>query len=180
MFTGAGTPQGAQITFGVAATLPSEPAIIANAVKSAIQDSDLLGNVGTATAITLILVKCGPNETGPMFELATNIPGEVGAQCVPPNTSVLFKKTTPQGGRRGQGRFFLPCVPETAVDNSGLLSDEYRVPFQTAADEFLDALEASGIPMLLLHSTERSGELPLPVTKLSVSNRVATQRRRMR
>lgn len=179
-FTGAAVPRGAQCTFGVVGTEVDDPEEIATLVSAAVGTSALIGNCTPQLTMSSILVKMGPNETGPMAEIATNAIGGAAGEAVPPNTAVLFRKQTVQGGRRGSGRLFLPAIPEAAVSAGGMITQQYTQDLGTAAQKLLDELADHMIPMLLLHSTEGIGSLPLAVTKLSVQSKVATQRRRLR
>lgn len=179
-FTGSATPNGAQMTFGVAATEISNVNTIAVKIHEALDESSFMGNVSSTTAITSILVKMGPNETGPMYELGVSVPGEVGSTAVPPNVSVLIRKTTNQGGRKGQGRFFLPALPENSVNEAGIITPAFVSDINTCMAAFLANLVGESMPMVLLHSTDGPNTLPLAVQSLVCQSKVATQRRRLR
>lgn len=118
------------------------------------------------------------------FTDTVNIPGVTSAAMPPPNVAMLVKKNTPSRGRRGQGRFFLPmCVPESAVDDAGVIDTTSRNVYQGIVDDWHDELDTIGIPMVLLQGDEgQSAPLSPPpfVTSLQVDAKVATQRRRLR
>src|SRR6187402_1004526 len=157
---GSPCPQGAQMTFGVAGTILEDPTEIGHAVITAVEESNFFGNAVTDLIMTGVLVKHGPNDTGPSAEVGANIRGETSGMSVPPNVSVLVRKSTVQGGRKGQGRFFWPGLPEQGVGNEGLLTQQYLGDLQVAMDSFLDELASAGLNMLLLHSEEESSDLP--------------------
>lgn len=179
-FTGVGAPFGAQMTFGVQNENEETPSEVIDDVIQSVTTADLFGNVSSAVGVTSILCKLGPNKTGGMLELPANLPGKVGAQASPPQVCYLVRKTTLTGGRMAQGRWFIPGVPEAGVDASGIVSNEYVTATQTALDSFLNQLQTRGIPMFLLHTDEASGMEPIPVARLAMQTRVATQRRRLR
>jgi hypothetical protein len=180
IFGGNGAPKGAQMTFGVGATEVDDPVEIAEHVRDALEASNFLANSTSELYIQTILVKRGPNETGPSAELGVQIFGETSGNAVPPQVSVLVRKSTVQGGRKGQGRYFMPGIPESAVSAAGILSQQYVSDIQVTQDAFKQELADSLMPMLLLHSVEGSSDLPLAITKLTVQSKVATQRRRLR
>lgn len=168
------------MTFGVVGTQVEDPVEIAENVKTAVETSNFLANSTSEVRITSILVKHGPNDTGPAAELGVQIFGETSGNAVPPQVAVLIRKNTVQGGRKGQGRFFLPGIPEAGVSSAGVLDQAYVNDIQAAMDAFHESLADQLMPMLLLHSVEGSSDLPLAVTRLVVQSKVATQRRRLR
>ena len=177
IFTGAAVPTGAQVTFGVDPEASQTPADVALIVETALIASGILANLSTALAVTAILVKFGPNETGPSIERATNLPGTSASAVEAPNTAVLVHKLTAFGGRRGRGRNYWPGIGEGAVDSSGALLPQVRADLETDMEAFRNELADLLAPMVLLHSDATA---PYGVDSLSVDARVATQRRRLR
>jgi hypothetical protein len=179
-FTGPSVPQGAQMTFGVASALENSPVEVANKVASALLASELVKQCSPTLYLSSILVKMGPNEDGPMAEVAAQLQGGSDDPSVPPNVAVLVKKNTAMGGRMNQGRLYIPGCPESWVDFGGKLIPNGVTGYQVACDKLLDELTDLEVPMMLLHGTEHEGWFPLAVTSLSVQSTVATQRRRLR
>lgn len=177
-FGGSGLPTGAEVTFGV---LHEEsglsPADVGNAVKTAWND-----NVRDAspihTTLQSILVKFGPNATGPAAEVAVGLAGTNSNADVNPAVAVLVQKHTPVGGRKGRGRFYWPLATETEMADGGSLTSSAVAGIQTAMDDFLAALDTASIGMAVLHND--GATVPYQVTSLGVSPTLATQRKRLR
>lgn len=112
--------------------------------------------------------------------------GTSTAEKLPQNCAYLVQKVTARPGRSGKGRCFLPGVaPESAVDDVGVIAPASLVSFQSACDDWLDALAnatgADKTPMVLLHNSGiPGGSTPSPVIALRADSRIATQRRRLR
>lgn len=179
-FTGTAVPLGAQCTFGVDHGEATTAATIGGLVLEALEASALIEQCSKFVGVSSILIKMGPNQTGQMAEIPA---AEVGVgldPAVAPNTSVLIRKSTSLGGRMNSGRMFIPGISETVVSEAGMLSGGAHTAWQVAAENFLEALQTKGVPMVLLHSSSQIQGLPLAVTSLQVDNRVATQRRRLR
>lgn len=144
-------------------------------------------HVGSMYALEYVATYIG--QDGPTtVNVSTNAPfqGTGGSSVVPQNTAALIRKRTDLGGRRGRGRFYLPGVAESAVDNVGILSGAAITGYQTAADDWYEDLTAMVggrlYPPVVLHRSEGIGvePAPTPVTRFVVESRVATQRRRLR
>lgn len=183
IFGGTGLPQGGQVVFGVHPTDPVAWSVqsVATDVLNAWNTSGIKAELASSTTMTGILVKAGPNATGASGLFAgagANTNAGVGAA---PNTTYLVGKNTDAGGRSGRGRMFLPGVPEVNVNEAGVVSPAAVTALQTKVSAFLTALLTNDTPMVLLHGGPSAPiTTPLDVTSLSVSNVVATQRRRLR
>lgn len=122
------------------------------------------------------------NDGGDIRVDSTNTPtnGNLAATALPNNCAYLVKKTTGTGGRRGQGRMYVPGVLEGDVGVNGEINSS---PFSTYAGNFnslftnLVAL-ADVEALCLLHSS--SPFTPTTITGLALQTKIATQRRRMR
>jgi hypothetical protein len=120
------------------------------------------------------------DESGPLFyELAVNSLGTAVGETPPPNVTLLVRKGTALGGRKNRGRIFAPAalISESQIDKTGVVDPTYQGIVQDYWDNFLEAMGASDVPMVLLHSTPG---LPTPVSSVTLENMVATQRRRLR
>lgn len=179
-WTGAAIPLGAETTFGLMCASTAKPADIADLVNQTVISTQWTTGLSNQVAITSLLVKVGPNDTGPSGEFPIFVAGTAAESACPPNTAVLVKKGTLLGGRKAQGRMFLPGAAEVFVSPAGELDPQTLDNMQGHQEAFLDAFAASGHPMHLLHSSPNSGLAPLTVVSLSVQKIVATQRRRLR
>ena len=176
-FAGAPLPTGAEITFGVNPSGATTPSLVAAAVEDALDTSGVLAPLSNAITVQSILVKEGPNSTGPSGEFPSVQGGGTAGNVSPPNVAAIVRKNTGIGGRHGSGRFYLPGIIETVVGDDGVLGGSFVLGLQADLDEFLIALAANDAAMTLLHSDATSPNL---VTSLLLSDRAATQRRRLR
>lgn len=94
--------------------------------------------------------------------------------------AVLVSKLTFLGGRRNQGRMFLPwIVADTEVSELGIITASVVTSLQTAVNNFRQTLVEYDVPPVLLHRTGATPvPAPTPVESLRVSNVISTQRRR--
>lgn len=175
--TGVGVPRGAEMTFGVDNTGAASAVAIAETVEAALIVSGLGGSMFEDAAITNIHVKRGPNATGSFTDHPVNVPGVETGTPVPPNVSVLLKKSTSLGGREGQGRMFHPCVEESQISADGIVGSGLVTDLTTQCSSFLSELDSNGIFMVLLHN---SSTVPTAVNTLTPDSLAATQRRRLR
>lgn len=148
LFAGPALASGAQMTFGVDNSTGKLPATIADEVE-ALWISTLLAAQGSEVTFTGVLVKNGPNDTGPSGSSSTASSGGAAGAAVPANTSILITKNTAQGGRQGRGRFFMPGAPEGNVTAAGVVDGTYQASTQSHADDFFDGLVTLDLPMIL-------------------------------
>lgn len=179
-FSGVSVPRGAQLTFGVDAGVLPTAVDVAETVTECITSSQLISFLTSATKLTGILVKMGPNETGQMYEGAINFSGGTGGDTMPPQVALLVRKGTEHGGRKAQGRWFIPGMPEAGSTAGGVWAGSYIEDAQDNLTNFLNALRTQAVPMVLLHSRAESGVPPYPVETLVAQATMATQRRRIR
>lgn len=180
-FGGAAAPTGAEMTFGVDVTgFTGDPLDAATAVANAWNVEDMPEQQVDGIELQGVLVKFGPNATGPSAELGVSIPGTVSQDGSPPMVSALISKTTAFGGRAGRGRMFMPGVPEQSVNEAGALGDTYVGNLQGAATAFAANMVLADLPPVLLHAEGSPISTPTPVTNFVVQTQSATQRRRNR
>lgn len=134
----------------------------------------------TVTNAASVLVKRGPDETGPSALFSWGHGGLEGSAAVPPNTSVLVSKQTAVGGRRGRGRMFLPGIREDRVDVTGLLDPTNVGNINNALDSFMSDMTTAGYPLMLEHGDDPSPLAPTELVAMECQSTVATQRRRLR
>ena len=169
----------AEVVFGI--SLPDSSMSVtdaANAVETAYLDPPMTAVQSHFCGLETILVKFGPNDTGPSFELPASHGGDLSGQGVTPNTSLLVKKSTAVGGRRGRGRIYWPGIEEGVIDAFGNIDPTAQSTFQGLFDGFRTALSSGDVPMVVLHAD--TGFTPHLVEDLIVQNVAATQRRRLR
>lgn len=181
IFTGSGVPTGAEMTFGVDLNNPAlSPADVGNLVTANYDGADLEGMKTNQLALSGVLVKFGPTETGPSSLVGASITGNAAGTAVPPNTSVLIHKNTAFGGRAGRGRMFYPGIPEAQVDQSGIIVGTWLAFLNTRWNAFRTGMEGDDLPLVLLHGASSPISTPSPIFSLEASATVATQRRRLR
>lgn len=197
LFSGAGVPNGAQVTFGIALGGAWEtPAEAGLAIGVLWANAGFDDHMATTVVLDQILVKYGPNDIGPSALVDVNVPG-VAAGDTLPNTAFLITKTTGLGGRRGRGRWFVPGPVESEVANGGTVSAAVANAMTASFGAFALDLGIAEHEMVLLHAPSYTwaivdgqpkripddpGTAPAPtvVTGGTCSTRLATQRRRLR
>lgn len=116
-----------------------------------------------------------------LLSSATSV-GTNSSDFLPQNCALLLQKRSEVGGRRNRGRMYIPGVPETACNEVGVLTTTYTNAVKglcdTFAAEYQDPAEFNTSAMVILHST--GDPTPTEVTLLTVDERIATQRRRLR
>lgn len=176
IYAGTQVPTGAVNTFGFANTGGASPLICATAIEL-IWSTNIMPVLNDDVELSDILIKLGPNATGPT---ATSGPGDPGGDVGPgatPQVAYLVQKHTGLGGRKGRGRWFIPGVDEESVDQQGLVAAGMVTALQTGVGDTLTDLGTADLPMALLHNDATT---PTLVTDLIVSQTVATIRKRVR
>jgi len=178
--TGNGVPTGAQWTLGVGLEDSLfTPETLAKAFEIWILDSSLYTQLGSDVVLSSVLVKFGPNATGPSFLEPANEPGNGGTGSSP-NVAYLTHKGTSLGGRAGRGRAFLPAVPESNVNSNGLLVSGVATAVSNSLQSILDSMTADSVVPVVLHSEGSPITEPTAITAWTCDARAATQRRRLR
>lgn len=177
-FTGVAVPLGAEVTFGVQNVGARTADALADLIGDQYTANNCEGTMQTECSLTSILVKLGPNDTGASSELGYIVAGELSGAAYSPNCSMLMSKITGLGGRKGRGRMFLPGLSESFVSAGGVIDAGTVASAQLAWTNYRVDLEANDAPMVLLHT--QAGLTPTPITSLNASNKVSTQRRRLR
>lgn len=103
---------------------------------------------------------------------------------LPQNSAFLVHKRTGDGGPRNRGRFYLPNVQESQVNNLGQLDSGTLTAIQTTLNTFLTNVNGvAGVDtMVLLHNDGGVSPLidPTAIISLQIDPVIATQRRRLR
>lgn len=179
--TGTSVPSGAEWTLGIA--LPStaiDPADVAEDIAAIWIASGLRGLMTAGVLLNRILVKFGPDATGPSAEEVVVLSGNITSPGIQPGTALLVKKMTLIGGRAGRGRLYFPGLPEADVEANGSIGGPYLAAAQTAFEAFRVAMNTALLTPVVLHSAASPLSTPTPITQFSVQGVAATQRRRLR
>lgn len=197
LFTGPGLPNGAQVTWGIDnRTLDLTPLQIGQVILDAYNTANFDALMTTAANLTGILVKLGPEDTGPSIVFSCSVPG-INSDPASAAVAHLAHKHTAFGGRRGRGRAFWPAVRESQVDGGGAILSATVTLWNTALFTFHAELATEGIPMVVLHGppthweivdgqpkrvNDSSAGVPAPyeMSGWTLDPMVATQRRRQR
>ena len=177
---GSALPTGAEVTMGIdiSAALITQAEVANLAIEG--WDAEIAPWISDGFELTSVLVKYGPDATGPSIEIGASVNGEHAGVGAPPNVAYLLKKITADGGRAGRGRLYVPGVPEAQVDSAGLLTSTVRNGLDAGWEAFAAAFVAEAIGFVVLHQDGSPISTPSPITSLVVDNRVATQRQRLR
>jgi len=180
IFTGASVPTGAQTTFALDHEASGQsPAGVGSSVVDAYTTAGFILNLANDVDLTGVLVKFGPNATGPSALTSTGL-DSAGGTAGTPNTAVLVSKNTAIGGRQGRGRMFLPGVQEDQVSGAGVIAPAVVAAIQSDVDLFFSELAVSDLFPMLLHDEAAPITTPTLITSHTVQSTAATQRRRMR
>lgn len=182
----------------IAVTLGVEPVSPPLSINHAYQVQDAFRStvlVGMANDYRLagVRLQAGQDAGEPItFDVtpATEARGGATSEPLPQNCSLLIRKLTALGGRRGRGRMFLPGIDEDTVSSAGFVAGSTLTAWQGIFDDFFDALPVDGaaggvgdaVNPVLLHSEVVGETTPAPtaITGFAVQSVIATQRRRLR
>lgn len=195
-FDGAGVASGACVVWCGGNGDDLTPLVIGQRIDSALTASGLMTLIPNTIRAASVLVKLGPDETGPSALAPVDIVGGSGGQGVDAGRSWLIHKATATGGRRGRGRMYWPGLSEANVNAAGAIDTAAVTAFQTEVTDFYGQLQAQNIDMYLEHGPKTEWELvngqprrkPIPgvipdpdvVLGLTVESTTASQRRRVR
>lgn len=190
-FTGNAAPTGAAITFAGRDVGGSTSAAGIAGIIATTWGTNLDNETNSLLTLGTVRVKKGPMEDGPFGVVNTANTGNKAASAASPNVAYLVRKNTALGGKKGSGRLYMPGVAEADVNENGDLVAARLTALQSAWQNFHAALQTATVPMYLAHShgtyVNTKGQTitvpaitPSEVTSLSLDNRVATQRRRLR
>lgn len=111
------------------------------------------------------------------------VDGSRSGNFLPQNTATLIRKISGLGGRRNQGRSYVPYIIQSAgASNIGEILSAELAGAQNAADAFMASVlnEDPGPPLqpVILHRT--GSPVPTPFEQFVVDSQLATQRNRLR
>lgn len=180
-FTGVALPNGAELTLGLDIALyPGTPAALATGLGADFVSSGFLPLMSSEVSMSSVLVKFGPNATGPSAVSPVAGGGTGASTSVTPNVTTLIRKNTAFGGRSGRGRWYFPGCNEANVANNGDVSGAYITAMNTALITFLGKIETRDVTPVLLHGVDAPLTIPTPITSMQCQPLAATQRRRLR
>jgi hypothetical protein len=139
------------------------------------------------TEVKLSPINDSGHVVGGMTAYGTNATGPTGGKSgnmLPLQNSVVCSLGTPQTGRKGRGRFYLPATSTGSLDSEGNVSSSAQTSILAAAVGWLEGLSYSAVSAGDAHVRPIVTGKPWThygmVTKVRVGNRVDTQRRRRR
>lgn len=175
-FTGDAVNFPANVTLGINNGDDLDASTLASALANAMVDN-ILPDISNQLFFESILVKLGPNDTGPFAQLDV---GEVGGASlinVPPQVSLIVQKVTASGGRANRGRLFMPGITRDSTNQQGEVLPANLTTFQADWDAFYADVTTGATSPVVLHS---GAGAPTEITSLNVESLLATQRRRQR
>lgn len=182
----AGRPRPYGITMGFHdPTGLMNPQAVVNAVAAAAEAEgsifDTTGPVWSNAYTYLGVNLTYMTSTGPVLESnpAASVGGNV-LQPLPPNVSLLCRKSTARGGRKGRGRLFLPpaWIAESNVDSLGVIAGAQVTQIQNFLNVWMGEITAGPLDAVLFHEDPLTA--PDVILALLAESSVATQRRRLR
>lgn len=171
------------ITFGIANNAPADPgdlvSVLATSWAAAYPSSAIPSNI---TAVKAVARVAQEGDVPTVVEATIGTSGAAGTGLAPQNCAMLCTKQTGKSGRRHKGRWYLPWVMEADVGILGDLTTAARGANDSRMSGFRNALSAADLPMVLLHSTPKTGTAGLPdiVVGMATEAIIGTIRRRMR
>jgi hypothetical protein len=176
-FTATNVTGTAEMTFGVHNSFDMDPATVEGLVYPN-WNTNLKGLWTNDVTLASILVKNGPDASGPFIDVAHGtVPSGTGL-VVPGQVAALVRKVTLLGGRKGRGRMYHPGVFTGMLNaDQSSIAGATITAMNAAYATFLSQLASDDIPMVILHGDATT---PTVVTALQVQTQVATQRRRVR
>lgn len=123
---------------------PAAKALIQNAIFASDVQIDALKLYPVSTPAGKIAAPPGYAQGAPMTLSYTGTkPSGAGAQGLPPQDCVVASLRTPQTGRRGRGRMYLPSFDRACMSNL-VLSNTVATTTASAMKGFLEALTLDG------------------------------------
>lgn len=135
-----------------------------------------LSSLTTFLGITAYVGNDGADPSIVEFFLDAPVAGGDGSIAAPINTAWLVRKSTGAAGRRNRGRLYLPGVTAGDLNDDATIAPAKYTAFASELDQWFTSHGIEG-GMVILHNNELA---PTPVTSLSLDEKVATQRGRLR
>ena len=123
---------------------PAARSLITNSIFASDVQIDALKLYPVSTPAGKIAAPPGYAQGAPMTLTYTGTkPSGAGSQGLPPQDCVVASLRTPQTGRRGRGRMYLPSFDRACMSNL-VLSSTVATATATAMENFLEALTLDG------------------------------------
>lgn len=171
-----GDPEEMISTFGI--SVEGDGDAEAGSIVTTHNGQFLGASIATGWTFLGVTLRVGQDGGPPaVVELLSPTPGEAAPSSLPNNCAYLIRKQTALGGRAGRGRMYLPpfVIQEGVIDQTGLLEESDRADLEELISPVIFVR-----PAFLLHDSLSPTTTPTPITGISVQQRIATQRRRMR
>lgn len=112
----------------------------------------------------------------------TEVGTATAAVYASPAVSLVIAKKTGLAGKSLRGRFYLPGIPETLIDEGGVIDATYLASMQTLVSALLTSVNAdAGVDyMVLLHDEDSPQPVPHQITSLVARSVAGTMRPRQR
>ena len=180
-FTGAGVPTGAECTIGLdLASTSVDPDVLGDTAAGWVDDAGIAAVMSIHVTLSSVLVKFGPNETGPSAVSAADLDGTYSSSDVTPASSYLIHKNTAFGGRAGRGRMYWPGAVLQEADVTGTFAGTFLTAMGTAFGALYTQITGDGFVPVLLHGEGSQLTTPTPLISITADSKIATQRRRLR
>jgi hypothetical protein len=184
----AGDPEPMAVTYGVGLESTSG----SNQLPQLAQDlhglfgSNMMPKLVNKYSLTRTMLRAGQADLAPDFTAEFNgvTVGTGVGNTLPQNCAILVKKATGLAGRRNRGRFYLPGIDESTVNEVGIITAATVTSIQNALNTFLTAVNGNlaVTNMVIIH--QGPGDVPFlpptPVTQLICDPLISTQRTRLR
>lgn len=115
------------------------------------------------------------------LENTKSVVGTIAAETHMVNAALLVQKKSALGGRAHRGRFFVPPfgITNSSTNEAGVILAADLAVIQTKWTNLMSAMAAdTAYSPMILH--QAASPVPTEITSLSVSPKMATQRRRLR
>lgn len=173
-YTGVGLPFPAITTHGF--TSPTSP--LGDVLLAIVEFGGLIAEaLSTFVTVDSVSWKVGPVATGQSTNVPVNAAGSVVGGVAAANCAALVRVSALDISGRFHGRFYLPGLPEFAIDDSSNITTDHMLTLQGAVDDAYAAVLAVGMEPRVFSSVSSD---PRTVEAVNVQRRVSTQRRRMR
>jgi len=152
-FSVPGTAGPAMLTFGGHPGNGDDPNDLAGDIRGFFVNrlAPTLANSTFVDQTTVLYNDAGTLKVGQSLGLDN---GSLTGAALPPQNAIIAKKLTGLAGRRFRGRWYIPGLVETDVDEKGFISSTRRNTLDTAVQNILADMGARTptTPMVLLHA----------------------------
>jgi len=178
IFSGSATgPGGCMVTLGVDHAFDETPTTLATELADAFGDN-ICPPLVDDVSLTETRLRIGTPEGEIVVSVFGDRPGNESGPSLPPNCAWPATKFSAFGGRANRGRWFLPGIAETLVDQSGAISETAIDDMNLGLAGFLVDLAAADFTPVILHSDEELA--PTVILAMISGNLIYTRGSRLR